>query len=422
MFISRDLLTDIRQWLDREKILILRGSRQVGKTTLLKFLEQELKKEHPTLFFSIDLEIGNPLFKEPKLFIKFLESHIVKGKRLYVFLDEFQYLENPGLFVKVVFDRLKEQIQLIISGSSSLEISRNKEFLTGRKIEFQLMPFSFKEYARIAGNIKNIGANHYLHLDRVEEIRDFYLINRDNLITAVIDYLNWGGYPEPCFESGEKKSIILREIISTYLQKDIAGFLKISKLDAYNNLLRLMASQIGSLVNKNEISKTLGLNMETVNKYLNILEGTYVFFLLSPYFTNIRKEISKMQKVYISDPGLRRFILNSALHHTPDSFQGNEIENFVYIHAAQLKDVSSINYYRTISKAEVDFILHCRGTMIPLEVKYRKGQQPIPSEFKNFSGRYPDKVSKTIIITRDYLHQEGNHYFIPYLVFPFMQL
>jgi predicted AAA+ superfamily ATPase len=422
MFISRDLLTDIRQWLDREKILILKGSRQVGKTTLLKFLEQELKKEHPTLFFSIDLEMGNPLFKEPKLFIKFLESHVVRGKRLYVFLDEFQYVENPGLFVKVVFDRLKEQIQLIISGSSSLEISRSKEFLTGRKIEFQLMPFSFKEYAGIAGNIKNIGNNHYLHLDRLEEIRDFYLINRDNLITAVIDYLNWGGYPEPCFESGEKKSIILREIISTYLQKDIAGFLKISKLDAYNNLLRLMASQIGNLVNKNEISKTLGLNMETVNKYLNILEGTYVFFLLSPYFTNIRKEISKMQKVYISDPGLRRFILNSALHHTPDSFQGNEIENFVYIHTAQLKSVSSINYYRTISKAEIDFILHCRGAMIPLEVKYRKGPLPIPSVFKNFSGRYPDKVSRTLIITRDYLHQEGNHYFIPYLVFPFMQL
>ena len=91
MFISRDLLTDIRQWLDREKILILKGSRQVGKTTLLKFLEQELKKEYPTLFFSIDLEMGNPLFKEPKLFVKFLESHMVSGKRLYVFLDEFQY-------------------------------------------------------------------------------------------------------------------------------------------------------------------------------------------------------------------------------------------------------------------------------------------------------------------------------------------
>ena len=71
---------------------------------------------------------------------------------------------------------------------------------------------------------------------------------------------------------------------------------------------------------------------------------------------------------------------------------------------------------------EIDFILHCRGAMIPLEVKYRKGEQRIPLEIKNFSGRYPDKVNKTLIITRDYLHQEGNHYFIPYLVFPFMQL
>jgi predicted AAA+ superfamily ATPase len=238
----------------------------------------------------------------------------------------------------------------------------------------------------------------------------------------MIDYINWGGYPEPCFESKEKRPLILREIVGTYLQKDIAGFLNIGKLDAYNNLLRLMASQVGNLVNKNEISGTLRLNMETVNKYLNILEGTYIFFLVSPYFTNVRKEISKMQKVYISDPGLRRIILNDALHQTPDSFSGSEIENFVYIHARQMKSVRSINYYRTVSKSEIDFILHQEGVMVPLEVKYRKNVIRIPLEIKNFSERYPAQVTKRLIITRDYLHREGDNYFIPYLVFPFIRL
>lgn len=421
MFIPRDLTPNIRQWLNKEKILILKGSRQVGKTTLLKSLVEELKKENPTLFFSVDLEMGNPLFKEPKLFIKFLESHTVSGKRLYVFLDEFQYLENPGLFIKVVFDSLKEKIQLIVSGSSSLEISRCKEFLTGRKIEFQLMPFSFKEYARIRGNVKNIGVDDHLHLDGFEAIRDFYLINRDNLIDMAIDYLNWGGYPEPCFESGENKIVILREIIGTYLQKDIAGFLNVGKIDGYNNLLRLMASQIGNLVNKNEICRTLGLNAETVNKYLNILEGTYVAFLLSPYFTNLRKEIGKMQKVYMSDPGLCRVVLNGAPHATPDSFQGSEIENFVYIHVAAMKNIDSVNYYRTVSKSEIDFILHSRGTMMPMEVKYRKGKRQIPLGIKNFVERYREGVDKSLVITRDYLHKEGNTYFIPYLVLPFLE-
>lgn len=422
MFVPRDILKDIKKWLNSEKVLILYGSRQVGKTTVLRHLEQELKTDHPTLFFSIDLEIGNPLFKEPKLFIKFLENHIIKGKRLYIFLDEFQYMENAGLFVKVVFDHLKQHIQLIVSGSSSLEISRNKEFLTGRKIEFQLMPFSFNEYINSFPDIKVVKSDDYFSLEEFDNLRDFYLMNLDELTLATINYLNWGGYPEPCFEPEEKKSLILREIVGTYLQKDIAGFLNISKLDAYNNLLRLMASQVGNLVNKNEISNTLHLNMETVNKYINILEGTYVFFMVAPYFTNTRKEISKMKKIYISDPGLRRIILNEALHQSPDTFGGSEIENFVYIHARKLESIRSINYYRTISKSEIDFILHREGTMIPLEVKYRKNASRIPVEIKNFTNRYNRQTQKGMIITRDYLHKEENIYFIPYLLFPFIRL
>ncbi|UCH97300.1 MAG: DUF4143 domain-containing protein [Candidatus Aminicenantes bacterium] len=175
-------------------------------------------------------------------------------------------------------------------------------------------------------------------------------------------------------------------------------------------------------MNKNEISSTLRLNMETVNKYLNILEGTYVFFLVAPYFTNMRKEISKMQKIYISDPGLRRIILNGALHQTPDTFSGSDIENLVYIHARQLESIRSINYYRTVSKSEIDFILHQEGVMIPLEVKFRKNVTRIPLEIKNFAKRYPGQTAKTLVVTRDYLHKEEDTYFIPYLVFPFIIL
>lgn len=178
-----------------EKILLIKGSRQVGKTTVLKHLERELADRNPTLYYSVDLELGNPLFQEPKLFIKFLESKIVPGKKLYVFLDEFQYLESAGLFVKVVFDRLKEHVQLIVSGSSSLEIARCREFLTGRKIEFHMMPFSFREFCS--------GKLEAPPLEDWDELRDFYLIHRDRLTAAMIDYINWGGYPEPSFENQE---------------------------------------------------------------------------------------------------------------------------------------------------------------------------------------------------------------------------
>lgn len=214
----------------------------------------------------------------------------------------------------------------------------------------------------------------------------------------------------------------MREIVSTYLQKDIAGFLNIGKLDAYNNLLSLMASQVGDLVNKNEISNTLRLNMETVNKYLNVLEGTFVFFLIAPFFTNQRKEISKMKKIYISDSGLRRLVLRGPIHQSEDTFSGSDIENLVFIHARGMKGIETVNYYRTVSKSEIDFILHKEGTMIPVEVKFRKNASKVPLEIKNFVTRYPGRVSKSIIVTRDYLHHEDNTYFIPYLLFPFVKL
>ncbi|MCP5105193.1 MAG: ATP-binding protein [bacterium] len=342
----------------------------------------------------------------------------MEGKRLYVFLDEFQYLKNAGMFLKVVFDQLKEKIQLIVSGSSSLEISKCKEFLTGRKIEFQITPFSFNEYIRGCTDVKS----RLFSLDNFDELNDFYLMYRDELTVRAIDYMNWGGYPEPCLEKGERKTLILREIISTYLQKDIAGFLNIGKLDAYNNLLRLMATQIGNLVNKNELANTLRLNMETVNKYLNVLEGTYVFSLVSPYFTNVRKEISKMQKIYVGDAGLRRVILNALLHQSPDSISGAELENFVYIHTRNMKGIRKINYYRTVSKAEIDFILHQEGALIPLEVKYRKNVKRVPAAIKNFLTNYPELTSRTITVTRDDIYREGENYFIPYIVFPFIRL
>ena len=136
MFVQRTLLADIQKWLDTEKILLIKGSRQVGKTTILKYLEQHLKKEHPTLLFSIDLEIGNPLFKEPKLFIKFLESHTVKGKRLYVFLDEFDRevasLGESDKFMAFLEERSEEESDIPLKEvvkRRGIGFDRNKNFL-----------------------------------------------------------------------------------------------------------------------------------------------------------------------------------------------------------------------------------------------------------------------------------------------------
>jgi uncharacterized protein len=419
MYIERDIITEIRNWFWKEKILILTGSRQVGKTTILKFLQKELEKEGKTFFFSVDFEIANPIFKDSKLFVNLLKNEIKENEKIVVFLDEFQYIKESGIFLKSCFDQLKHNVLFIVSGSSSLEISKNKEFLTGRKIEFKVNPLSFGEYVRFSSKYNY---NNIFHLHEFSTLSDFYLSHKSDLEINIINYINWGGYPEINTSLKEDRISILKEIIGAYLQKDIAGFLNISNLEGYNNLIRILCSQTGNLVNVNELSNTLRMNIETINKYLSALEGTYVFNFLSPYFTNIRKEISKMRKVYISDLGIRRVILGNSIADTLNHFTGAEIENFIFTTLNNNSNIFRINYHRTISKSEIDFILIIEGEIIPVEVKYTANYNKIPTAIRNFNENYGDKVKKSVIITKDYIGKEKEIYFIPFCLLPFIQL
>jgi hypothetical protein len=419
MLVYRHVIDRIKVWLGKEKIILLTGPRQVGKTTILKILEGELKRESKTLFFSCDLEIGNPLFKDPRLFISLLEAELSANPKLNVFLDELQYIPQAGLFLKPVFDRLKTSIQFFVSGSSSLEISRSREFLTGRKIEFRITPFTFPEWL---GTASQFSYPRSISIEPLAEVSDFYQAHRSDLETHALTYLNWGGYPEPAFEPPENKLQIIREIISTYLQKDIAGFLNISNLEAFNNLIRLLAGQAGSLVNRHEISSTLRLNSQTLNKYLAILEGTYIFTLLPPFFTNVRREISKMKKAYVFDPGVRRVITNGRPSVSLDEVSGPDIENFIFTVLSNAPQFDSLHYYRTISKSEIDFVAQVEGALVPVEVKFRVDYDRVPVSVRHFMKTYREKTKRAIVVTRDYLGKETDVYFIPFTVFPFLQI
>ena len=375
-------------------------------------------KDTKTLFYTCDLEIGNPLFKEPRLFINLLEAELGQRPKIYVFLDEFQYIPQAGLFLKPVFDRLKSRVQFFVSGSSSLEISRNREFLTGRKIEFSITPFTFKEWLDVS---PTYSFPHEIPIEHTADLTRFFETYRIELEGRALSYLNWGGYPEPAFEFPENKLLIIREIIGTYLQKDIAGFLNISKLESFNNLIRLLAAQTGGLVNRNEISGTLGLNMGTLNKYLAVLEGTYMFTFLAPFFSNIRKEISKMKKVYIFDTGVRRIITQGRLAESLDEISGPDIENFVFTILKSHPGIVKLNYYRTISKSEIDFIAHVGDGLIPVEVKYRPNFNRMPVAIRHFAQYYGRKVRMNIVVTRDHLGKDGDVYFIPFFVLPFVK-
>lgn len=417
--VKRELLEEVIPWLKEKKIVLIKGARQVGKTTLLFQIKELLEREKKqVIYFSVDQELTNPIFSEPKLLLQFLKNEYdIERKDSYLLLDEFQYLKNAGLFLKVLFDMSKEFLHIIVSGSSSLRLSEDKEFLTGRKIEFILFPFSFLEYLSAKSQFK------YEFKWNIQEdfrkIEEFYRIYSDDLKVNFLDYINWGGYPEVVLQSHtEKKKQILKEIINTYIRKDITQFLKVENITGFNNLISLLSSQIASLVNKHELCNTLGLHAKTLDKYLDILEGTFIVSFLKPFYTNIRKEISKMPKVYVNDFGIRRYFLNIEYNNYP-LIEGKCIENFTYNILKRKFEEENLHFYRTISKSEIDFILERGNRLIIIETKFTsKGK--LSYAIKRFREQYKN-VEYTILITKDLIKKEKDMFYIPVIILPFVE-
>lgn len=418
--IQRNLYPQVKHWLNRDKILIIKGPRQVGKTTLLQIIKKDLEAEKKqTIYFSIDQELHNPIFTDHKLFFIYLNDQfeLNSKNKLYVFLDEFQYIKEAGLFLKVLFDQYKDKLQFIVSGSSSLEITRNSEFLTGRKIEFNMTPLSFFEY------VSYKSSNQYKRsysLNDFQSLSDFNQIYQEDLKKHFVDYLNYGGYPEVVLlnNTSDKKRVI-REIITTYIQKDITAFLHVENPQAFNKLIVFLASQIGNLVNQSSLRLDLGINTETVQRYLSILEGTYLFDFVKPYFTNVRKELSKMPKAFINDFGALNYVLGFSPLFDFDIIGGEKVENFIYNELKLLVEKENINFYRTVSKAEIDFIVKTGNNFTPIEVKFRNSVNNLPIVMQNFSGKYNSK--KQVVFTKNTIKQENNTYFLPAYLISFLK-
>jgi len=412
--IKREILDRIKKWLNKDKILIIKWPRQVWKTTIIKTIKDELDKSwYKTLYFSADKELWNPIFNDVKLFIKYIYDQFDLQNRAYIFIDEFQYIEQAGLFMKVLFDEFKWKIQFIVSGSSSLEITKNTEFLTWRKIDFFVYPVSFFEFI----NYKSENTYKKVNIYDFKTLNYIGKIYKQDILQYLLEYLNYGWYPEICtLRTEEEKSTVLKEIVSTYIEKDIAWFLKIGNIPAFNNLIKLLANWVWNLVNKLELTNILNINYETLMKYLDILEWTYVLKFIKPYFKNIRKELSKMPKVFINDI----WVANSLLWRKFDNLDfvpWNLIENYVYNIFFLNFDFDQIYFYRTISKAEIDFVISTPNLLVPIEVKYRKISK-IPVIMQNFSKQYD--VDFKLVVTKDYIEREDKNLFIPFYLLWFI--
>jgi len=417
--IEREVIKKIIPWIGKKKILILKGSRQVGKTTLLAVIKNEILKKDKSarVAYLLADDIDNkPIFSSPAALEAYLKQlYDFPDQPIYLCLDEFQAIKDAGLFLKNLSDKYQGKLRIIASGSSSLEITKNSEFLTGRAISFDITRVSFKEFFNYSKKteVKTLAAR------KLNEAADFYQAFAGELNILFSEYMVFGGYPEVITtKKKEEKKIVLDSIVKTYIEKDVINFLKIENITAFNNLLKILADQIGNLVNAHELSNTLNISINTLNKYLEILQGTYLFNLARPFSTNRRSEISKMPKIFILDLGLRNYLLRN--FEANDMVKGSLAENFVYLALLEKFAKEQINYYRTITGSEIDFIVDLGLEKIIFEVKYAsKAKEPLA--FRNYSEKYNKHKIKKIIITRDLLKKERGVLYLPAVMLPFVK-
>ncbi|MEA2064670.1 MAG: ATP-binding protein [Patescibacteria group bacterium] len=416
--IQREILQKIKYWLGKEKILIIKGARQVGKTYLLKEIKKDLENTGAKVAYLLADEIDNkPILKSSANLELYLKQYFdFPNKFIYLMIDEFQVIEEAGLLLKNIFDKHKNKIQLIVSGSSALEINKNSEYLTGRAIHFNVERINFKEYFDY---LEGINTKRY-NLTQFNELKVFFETFKLKLESGISEYLSYGGYPEVLTtQNAEEKEEVLKSIVKIYIEKDIINQLNVENITGFNNLIKVLAGQIGQLANSNELANTANISINTLKKYLEILVGTYIIDLVTPYFKNIRSEISKMPKVYVLDTGIRNYLLRS-FNMNLDG-QGDVIENFVYNTLLVQYAKEYIHFYRTATGAEIDFVIEDRNNKLTLcEVKYRN-KINAPVIMKNFEERY-NNVGKKFIITKDLLKMENNIYFIPAALLPFADL
>ena len=351
--VNRIIAERIEKKLNLGKIIVLYGPRQCGKTTMLKMLLDKVN------LHCLWLNGDEP---DTRVLLSNMTStqlkQLVKGQKILI-IDEAQRIENIGLTLKLIADNIPDLIT-IASGSSSFELANTiKEPLTGRKIEFTLLPFSFIEVVN--------------HTNIIEEKR--LLNNR----------LIYGLYPDVYNHFDDSKDILM-QLADSYLYKDILIWEKIQKSERIDKLLQALAFQIGSQVSYNEIGQMIGLNSETVEKYITLLERAFVIFRLPAFSRNLRNELKKTRKIYFYDNGIRNAVIK---HFAPMELRNDSgalWENFCISERVKRNLFNGIStncyFWRTTQQQEIDYIEESDGMLSAFEFKYNpKTKARIPLTF-----------------------------------------
>lgn len=364
--IVRQLETEIMKHFNDNKIVILLGARQVGKTSLLAKITENQDK---VLWLYGDDADTREYFEKPNATkIK----HLI-GDHKIVVIDEAQRIGNIGLCLKIIHDQIKN-VKVLSTGSSAFELANKiNEPLTGRKWEYRMFPLSFAEMVN--------------HTNLLEEQRK--LENR----------MIYGYYPDVVNHPGNAENI-LKQLADSYLYKDILTWERIQKPDRMEKLVQAIAFQIGNLVSYNELGQMSGLDNQTVEHYINLLEKAFIVFRLGTYSRNLRNELKKSRKIYFYDNGLRNAVINQFNTLGMRYDVGALWENFMIVE--RMKRNAYTNYYANIyfwrnkNQQEIDYVEERNGKLEAFEFKWSLSKVKFPNEFVNHY-----QPAQTMVISKE---------------------
>ena len=388
-------------------IVVLTGARQVGKTTLMELFMLGKK--------CLWLNGQNPeiaqVFERFSTLERYLQLNINTQLAGWLAIDEFQYINKVSVMLKLLVDKYKK-LNILCSGSSSLQILQEvEESLAGRVRIVPVYSLSFLEYVAFVDN------------DLGEKLLNCSIYDDVNTLLPKVpvlldEYLVYGGLPKVVLARNTlEKQELLNDIYQTYLLRDVRQFIENKDVVAFNKLLRLLAAGIGQLLNINELSRTIRLPYKTCEEFLYVLEQMFIIRMVQPYYQNKRKEISKMNKLYFCDNGLRNVVFNSfnGMDYRLDN--GALFENYVYLQLLQYIRPDQVCFYRTKDGTEIDFVMQGQGeTVIPVEVKYK-------SVIRYAKIRAITEFRKSAVFDQAYVvnltlsqSQENLHYVQPYIL------
>ena len=355
MYIQQKQLDNLRKSLEPNKVAVIYGPRQCGKTTLLKKFLENFKEKY-LLVQGEDKEtqkfLGSQSIEKIKSFV---------GDTKLLVIDEAQKIDNIGLNLKLAIDQIKG-LEIIATGSSSFDLAKNLgEPLVGRKTTLRLFPLSQMELSQIE-NLAQTSAN-------LEE------------------RLIYGSYPKVILNKDiQKNRDYLREIVNSYLYRDIIEMEGLKQTRSINNILKLIAFQIGKEASMNELGNQLDMSKNTVERYLYLLEESFVLFRLPPFSRNLRKEISKSHRYYFFDNGVRNAVINNFNSLDSRDDVGMLWEGYIINERLKKQEygrIHSNNYFwRTYNQKEVDWVEEREGKLFGYEMKWKAKKTKPPEDWQ----------------------------------------